>query len=43
MLRILLALCLFASLAPLTACGDDDPEVITTGSGPGVTVVKDDD
>lgn len=42
MLRALLALLMFISVAPLAAC-DDDPKVITTGSGPGVTVVEDDD
>lgn len=42
--RILLALFVLAIVTPLAACGDDDPKVISTGSGgPGVTVVEDDD
>lgn len=40
--RILLALLILAAVTPLAACSDD-PKVISTGSGPGVTVVEDDD
>ena len=42
MLRLVLAFLTFALVAPLTACGDDDPKVITTGQ-PGTVVVDDDD
>jgi hypothetical protein len=42
MLRLVLALLTVAMLAPLTACGDDDPTVVTSGQ-PGTVVVDDDD
>ncbi len=42
MLRLMLAVLTVAMLMPLTACGDDEPTVVTTGQ-PGTVVVDDDD